>query len=54
MRESECECFWVVWVAVFGVLLYVEFEKIHDSVLAIELGRPGNKIDKCGQSVGHK
>lgn len=28
-------------VAVFGVLLYVEFEKIHDSVLDIELGWPG-------------
>lgn len=31
----------MVWVAVFGVLLYVEFEKIHDSVLDIELGRAG-------------
>lgn len=38
----ESVCVYVVgWVVVFGVLLYVEFEKIHDSVLDIEMGWAG-------------
>lgn len=37
-----------VWVAVFGVLLYVEFDEIHDSVLATAMG---NKIDKRRRKV---